>query len=378
MKRNQITVLLLIAAIQGILFIFPAPFLNTYFHVVKPLLFILLGFFCLIFIGRDERTYEIKADYLQISLFGVLIYVSILFICGYLQGFNYNPMDLSVKGILINSWAFLTVIIIRELIRSRMTAAASGQMMAAVTLVFTFSSMDNLRSLTLSRPGLILDYALTVFLPLLVLNIFLTWTAYQGGLAGNLMFAAAYQAVPILSPYLPDIPKILDAIMLYTILFILYLMIVNIRWKNRRTATPFQKPPDWKWMTLTGGILAACFLFGFGVFRHIPVAVASNSMKGVFSKGDLVIIEKVDRADNIEVGDILQYRAGEISVIHRVSEITYTEAGGKQFITKGDQNPAIDLYPVRSSQVVGRYIYRIPYIGYPALLFTFFNEVQSP
>jgi len=378
MKRNPIAVPLIIVAIQGLVFMTPAQSLGAYFNVIRPLLYIMLAAFCLIFIGKDERTYEIKTDYLLISIFGVLIYLAFMFAGGYLKGFNYNPMDLSLRGILTNSWAFLSVAVLREYIRSKIMAAAGGKILVFAAFLFTFSFMDNnIRSVITFPPELLIDYALTVFLPLLALNFFLVWTARLGGLAGNLVFATVYQAIPILSPYLPDMPRILEAILLYTLLFIMYLIVVTLRWRRRKAAKQLEKPPDWRWLTVFGGILAVLLLFGFGVFRYIPVAVASNSMQDVFAKGDVVIVEKITDADMVAVGDIIEYRSGSIAVIHRVVEITYTAIGGKQFITKGDNNPAVDLYPVRPSQIVGLYKYHIPYLGYPALLFTVFNEVQA-
>ena len=42
--------------------------------------------------------------------------------------------------------------------------------------------------------------------------------------------------------------------------------------------------------------------------------------------------------------------------------------GDRVFITKGDNNDDIDLYPVKESQFAGVIKFDIPYLGYPTLM----------
>ena len=93
-------------------------------------------------------------------------------------------------------------------------------------------------------------------------------------------------------------------------------------------------------------------------------------MHDVFPVGSMVIIDKVnsETIENIQVGDIIQYRFGDITIVHRVVEIKYDSYGEKEYITKGDNNPEVDTFPVKPSQVVGFARWWIPYIGYPALM----------
>jgi len=376
MRRvTVLAVLFVMAAIQGMLFFFPGDSLGVYFQILKPLLYLMLGIFCFIFIGKDQRTYEIRADFLLVSTLGALAYLAFLFACGYLRGFSHNPLNMSFWGIAANAWAFLTVAVMREFIRGKIMAAAKWPVLLLAALVFTFSFMDNIRSVAAFSLETKADYILTDFLPILVLNFFAVWTASMGGAAGNMLFLTVYQAVPVLSPYLPDMPKILDAIVVYTLVFIMYLIAGRLLWNRRRAAAPRGEPYHWKWLLLPAGVLTVFLLFGLGVFAYLPVAVASNSMSDVFSRGSLVIVKKIDNIDGVKVGDIIEYQSGNIAVIHRVVDITYAASGAKQFITKGDNNPAIDLYPVLPEQVVGHARWHIPYLGYPALFFSILKPV---
>ena len=89
-------------------------------------------------------------------------------------------------------------------------------------------------------------------------------------------------------------------------------------------------------------------------------------MQPTINRGDLVFIQRTD-ASTLETGDIIQYQLEDIQVFHRIIEVKYNE-GIRYFIMKGDANSAEDPNPVTEAQVMGEYIGRIPYIGWPTLL----------
>ncbi len=89
-------------------------------------------------------------------------------------------------------------------------------------------------------------------------------------------------------------------------------------------------------------------------------------MRPTMDVGDVVIIAKVP-ADVIEPGDIIQFRKEKVTVMHRVVEIQETE-GSKFFITKGDANDEPDKDPVILENVVGKLVFKIPKIGWVAII----------
>lgn len=72
-------------------------------------------------------------------------------------------------------------------------------------------------------------------------------------------------------------------------------------------------------------------------------------------------------ADVINEGDIIQFRKERVTVMHRVVEIQETE-DLRFFITKGDANNAPDLAPVVPEQVVGKVVFKIPKLGWVAIV----------
>lgn len=120
-------------------------------------------------------------------------------------------------------------------------------------------------------------------------------------------------------------------------------------------------------------ILVAVFLAYMGLQFFLAtdtpwVVVASGSMSPALKVGDIVIVQGVPPT-NIQVGDIIVFESPrEIRTIHRVTEIQTLPNGTIQFKTKGDANPTEELYWIPEQNVHGRVLYRIPYIGWLALI----------
>lgn len=97
-----------------------------------------------------------------------------------------------------------------------------------------------------------------------------------------------------------------------------------------------------------------------------PMVVLSGSMSGTqeghIETGDLIFVGSVS-ADELEVGDVIAYMSGGSAVTHRITAIETDADGARQFTTKGDANNAEDTDPVSETQLVGRYLGRLPKVG---------------
>lgn len=97
------------------------------------------------------------------------------------------------------------------------------------------------------------------------------------------------------------------------------------------------------------------------VLGFTPLTVVSGSMSPGIETGDMVIIRKGNK--NIKPGDIVTYRLENVLVTHRVKYISDANAA-EVFITKGDANGIPDFKTVERSQILGKYMFRIPMGGY--------------
>jgi len=92
--------------------------------------------------------------------------------------------------------------------------------------------------------------------------------------------------------------------------------------------------------------------------------VLSGSMEPSIHTGDIVVSSKVDIKD-LKEGDVITFRyEGEKNCItHRITKIMNTEFG-MFFKTKGDANEDEDARLVKDSEIIGKVVFVIPYLGY--------------
>lgn len=114
-------------------------------------------------------------------------------------------------------------------------------------------------------------------------------------------------------------------------------------------------------------LVTAALLISVGpkVAPYETYFVRSGSMEPTFATGDLIVLTKV-RAADVRKGDIITFERPDKSgalVTHRVYRIE-TNPSGRQFVTKGDANPAPDAWRVPATGVSWRYKFRIPTVGY--------------
>lgn len=106
-----------------------------------------------------------------------------------------------------------------------------------------------------------------------------------------------------------------------------------------------------------------------------PNIVLSDSLQDTFAVGDLEISKKVDPA-TLAAGDIITFRSidpanyGSV-VTHKIREVT-TYEGGLAFVTYGTTTGVDDAYPVPADRVLGKYVFRLPKMGY------FFEFLTTP
>lgn len=102
------------------------------------------------------------------------------------------------------------------------------------------------------------------------------------------------------------------------------------------------------------------------VFGYRILQVISNSMSPAVDGETCIIIKKVD-SDDIKQGDIITFISEDPRIkgyynTHRVHSITADSKTGEiLFITKGDAVDTVDDFPVRTEQIIGKYVGEMPF-----------------
>jgi signal peptidase I len=361
--------------VHTIIFFLPPSLYDTYFNIVRPISYIIILIFTWFCFGRNLRIYQGQKTFVMVAVLGLTLYLSANFIIGLVVGFAHNAMDLSLLGVLRSGFAYILIIVIQEFLRSfimtRIGESNKYWKLIGVAVIFSFISINSIGAAVNYNLFAQAGWVFTVLLPAIVMNLWLSYAALNGGLKGNLIYAVGINLFLFFMPILPNIPQILDAITIYCVTFIMFIVYDSIEWKAKRKSgieIEYKDRRRWEWTIIPSVFLIGCILFGLGVFPIIPVAVASNSMSDEFKRGDIIYVRRIN-PDDIEVGDIVQYTHGGISIVHRVVEIRYDTTQGRYFVFKGDENPLPDMWPVFDNQIVGRVRYKTPFIGWPSLLF---------
>lgn len=95
--------------------------------------------------------------------------------------------------------------------------------------------------------------------------------------------------------------------------------------------------------------------------------VQSPSMEPTCPVGSVIWVKKISDPSKLEVNDVVTFKLTKrTTATHRIIRIekSDTDPAGYVFITKGDNNDSEDNVPLSPSDVIGKEILTIPYLGY--------------
>lgn len=349
-----------------------------YLYIINPLFWITLAVFLKIAIGKSYQKSRIKKEVIQYILIAVIVYILTYMISGLFITFGNNPYFTTVKGFLINLWMFGTVIISKEYIRYRLINNVyendKKEIAILVSLIYIIIEIGLNKYI---NTKITLLFALKDIcqnlIPLIAKNVLYSYISMKSDWKPASIYELFTKLYLWLSPILPNAPWIMVAIIETTIPTILFFYIRYANSKNSeiKSRQEIENVNPKNSIPLVVLVILVIW-FTIGVFPIKPIAVASGSMEKELYVGDVVIVKKCN-ANDIVNGDIIQYQMKGYTVIHRVIE-KKQKNGEYYFTTKGDNNPSEDKESVKEDQVLGKVIFKVKYLGYPAI---WLNIIQS-
>ena len=94
-------------------------------------------------------------------------------------------------------------------------------------------------------------------------------------------------------------------------------------------------------------------------------------MEPMIKPGDVILVKKIvniEEINRLKVGDVMQFKRGNILITHRILEIKQSEKAEISYRTKGDNNSGADSELVKPEDIKGTIVYVVPKIGWPTLL----------
>ncbi|MCI8290648.1 MAG: signal peptidase I [Clostridia bacterium] len=246
-------------------------------------------------------------------------------------------------------------------------------MAVIVAIIYTFVDIG---SIEITDIYSLVKVVFANVIPVIASNCLCTYIAFNKMYKPSMVYKIVTLEYWLISPILPKVPWIINSVVDTIIPVILLVYIVYA--KNKKDINKSKERTESlnprKIIPIVVTVIIA-FWFATGVFPIKPVAIATGSMETTLMVGDVAILKKCS-PKSIEVGDIIQYQKGSVTIIHRVIS-KYYDNGETLFITKGDNNKDPDKDPVSGSQVLGKEIFSIKYLGLPAVLMNKIGAVQS-
>ena len=322
-------------------------------------------------LGKNYDNKKLRNSIIQYTTVAVLSYIIIYLLSGLFVTFGKNPYNTTLYGFIKNLWITGVAICAREYIRYKLINNVYDREKAKyavlISIVYILLDIEYRRFIGKTVATLtIVKYISQVIVPSIAENILFSYTAMNCNYIPAIMYKLITKIYYWLSPILPNSPWAMTSIIDTVIPIILFLY---IRYEKNKLSP--QKDRQTLINTNPGSIIpliVAIILaiwFALGIFPIKPVAVATGSMEKELYTGDVVIIKKC-KANDVNVGDIIEYQMEGYTVIHRIVE--KRQRSGEFFlVTKGDNNNAPDVAEVREDQLIGKVIFKIKYIGYPAI-----------
>jgi signal peptidase I len=345
---------------------------SIYSMVINPLFWILLCVILKLYIKKTYAIAKLKKEIIDYTLITVLGYIIIYLISGLFVSFGKNPNSTTFKGLLVNFWVTGSVILTREYVRYLIINNTFQKQKKKVGIALIII-MTMLEVKTLNITDMNIYYAFkqvaSILLPVLSKNILFTYLAYCKNYVAAVCYDLLIYLVLWLSPILPNMTWFMIAIIdiatpIILLLYIRYIKIKKDYFKSKESASDSEP----KSVIILVIVVILAIWFALGIFPIKPIAIASGSMIPQINIGDIAIIKKCGPND-IKVGDIIEYKMPDFTVVHRVIEIKQ-ENGKFYFVTKGDNNSSRDKNLVTEEQLIGKCIFKIKYLGYPAIWIT--------
>ena len=309
--------------------------------------------------------------YLLIMLVCAVLYLISYFLIGTIDGFGLNIYDTSFAGIVKNLLVLGSTVILKEWVRNFLINSVQKRFVVVfgilIILIFSFTevNLDTFSKLKTLEDWF--SYISKNILPVVFFNIFMTVAAYILGFYGTAIYAALTKFPIWVVRILPNFRWITLLLVgaLLPLMFTIVLRSISRKKATRGKRQEMQQASPYSWIA-TAVIAVVTVWFALGIFPIFPKAIVSNSMKPDISRGDIVLLQKVD-PNSLKEQDVILYALDDIQVFHRIIKIQFVQ-GVKQYTVKGDNNQYEDPKPVNGEQIIGKHIATIPYIGWPGIL----------
>lgn len=349
---------------------------SVYNFILKPVLWLGLAGVAWIFPRvRTKAPLRMMNSICMWAFIFAAINLLLLIFAGFIDGFGKSPYDHTIKGIILNILMIGSMLAGRETVRSytvnSLTKEENFAIFIPIALFMTIINFTIDRFIGLTDLKKVIEFVAQYFIPELLQNIMATYLAFLGGWIPALIYMGTIFAFNWFLPILPNLKWITAALVgIICPAFSLPAMQGIFLKETKVLKTAKKDREDLGGWIVTSIISIGIIWFSVGVFPIYPSVIATGSMEPMIKPGDMVLVEKilkVEDIDRLRVGDVVQFSTGNIPISHRIIGII-EEENVKRYLTKGDNNAVPDKELVKPADIRGKIKYVVPKIGWPTLL----------
>lgn len=343
-------------------------------YIAQPVIAVLAAILARVLLRGQHDRVRHKSDKALIIASVLSVWFVVYFLSGLAVTFVHNAVSSSWQTIIVNIIAFGTAVGAVEYVRyALMLLAGRRNTMWFGIIVSLIFAVQQVGLLQLTDTGTLMEivkFVITSILPAIIGSLLLTYLSMSCGLGPQLVYGLGVMALTVLPPIIPKYDWYMTSMSSILLAIAVYIMIDRSKGESDEVrARRRKRRPKFAFDTAFGLVMVALVLFMTGVFSYKPVVIMSNSMVPVFSRGSVVVVQRIRDPMDISIGDIIQYEGDNKVVTHRVVAIDTAsdDTGDRVFTTKGDNNPSRDS-PVKQASVIGVVRSTVPYVGYPTVL----------
>ena len=338
----------------------------SFLGVTLALAILFLGF-------RRDKTTILGKNVFKVVIFYLILAFFAMYGLGLIVGFLKNAYSRNLMSIFDNIFAPILIILLVEFLRYVVIGANKDKksiVSILTVLLIAFEIVTTVRTFDITDLAVTFNITATMILPIIFKNLVLSYLSYHIGYKIPIVYRLVMDIYLFVVPIIPSLGDYVNSMILISLPILIYISTFSMIDDAENRAEPvFKRKAFTIWDIPAAVILITLIALISGFFPHYMIGIGSDSMKPTISKGDAVILEKINDKTNLKKGDIIAYSNGKLIIVHRIKEINGT---GKKatYTMKGDANNGNDPRSVNRNQIKGVVKFKIPYIAWPTVWLT--------
>lgn len=304
-----------------------------------------------------------KQIIILLSAFGV-IYIAIIYIIGIFIGFYYATVKLSLWSTINYIIPYIVIIISTELIRKTILLKEGKKSKILITIAIVI--LDAILWTNIYNLKTVKDYftlvAFIIFSSIANNALYNYIILKYRNCTAIIIYRLITTLYMYIIPIVPDIHIFFESIIRLIVPYIIYIILEAIYGTKNRIIPVKQRRRE----AIISAILLVIVIiivmlisceFSFGL-----LTIGSESMTGTINKGDMILYEKYEDKEQVQIGDIIVFKSEDLIIVHRV--VDKRDFGEEiRYYTKGDANMQEDEGYRERTDIIGKVKARIPYLG---------------